>query len=45
MAGQRLMHAVSDIFLGWERFDWAGDSRDNYLRQLRDWKDPQTSRA
>jgi uncharacterized protein (DUF2252 family) len=38
VAGQRLIQAASDIFLGWERFDWAGDSRDYYLRQLRDWK-------
>jgi uncharacterized protein (DUF2252 family) len=38
VGGQRLMQAASDIFLGWERFDWAGDSRDYYLRQLRDWK-------
>jgi hypothetical protein len=33
------MQAASDIFLGWERgVDSAGDSRDYYLRQLRDWK-------
>jgi uncharacterized protein (DUF2252 family) len=39
VAGQRLMQAASDIFLGWERgVDSAGDSRDYYLRQLRDWK-------
>ena len=24
VAGQRLMQAASDIFLGWERFDWGG---------------------
>jgi uncharacterized protein (DUF2252 family) len=39
VVGQRLMQAVSDIFLGWIRatgFD--GRSRDFYLRQLRDWK-------
>jgi uncharacterized protein (DUF2252 family) len=38
VAGQRLMQAASDIFLGWERFDWRGDERDYYFRQLRDWK-------
>ncbi len=38
VVGQRLMQASSDIFLGWERFDWDGDTRDYYLRQLRDWK-------
>ena len=38
VAGQRLMQAASDIFLGWERFDWDGDERDYYIRQLRDWK-------
>jgi uncharacterized protein (DUF2252 family) len=38
VAGQRLMQAASDIFLGWERFAWAGDERDYYIRQLRDWK-------
>jgi uncharacterized protein (DUF2252 family) len=38
VAGQHLMQAASDIFLGWERFDWAGDTRDYYVRQLRDWK-------
>jgi uncharacterized protein (DUF2252 family) len=38
VAGQRLMQAASDIFLGWERFAWAGDERDYYFRQLRDWK-------
>jgi hypothetical protein len=39
VVGQRLMQAVSDIFLGWVRspgFD--GQPRDFYLRQLRDWK-------
>jgi hypothetical protein len=37
VVGQRLMQAVSDIFLGWvhvQGFD--GRSRDFYLRQLRD---------
>jgi len=38
VAGQRLMQAASDIFLGWDRVDWAGRSRDYYIRQLRDWK-------
>jgi uncharacterized protein (DUF2252 family) len=38
VVGQRLMQAASDIFLGWERFDWEGDTRDYYIRQLRDWK-------
>ena len=46
VAGQRLMQASSDIFLGWQRTE-AGralaagpDSkqRDFYVRQLRDWK-------
>jgi len=39
VVGQRLMQAVSDIFLGWQRtpgFD--GRARDFYVRQLRDWK-------
>ncbi|HLK00954.1 MAG TPA: DUF2252 family protein, partial [Streptosporangiaceae bacterium] len=35
VAGQRLMQAASDIFLGWQRI--AGNA-DYYLRQLRDWK-------
>jgi uncharacterized protein (DUF2252 family) len=38
VAGQRLMQAASDIFLGWERFEWEGEQRDCYIRQLRDWK-------
>jgi uncharacterized protein (DUF2252 family) len=38
VAGQRLMQAASDIFLGWERFAWQGDEHDYYIRQLRDWK-------
>jgi uncharacterized protein (DUF2252 family) len=39
VAGQRLMQAASDIFLGWERTIEPGDIRaDYYLRQLRDWK-------
>lgn len=37
--GQRLMQAVSDIFLGWTRSAPPGrPSADYYLRQLRDWK-------
>jgi uncharacterized protein (DUF2252 family) len=37
--GQRLMQAVSDIFLGWVRVTGIdGVRRDFYLRQLRDWK-------
>ncbi len=38
VAGQRLVQAVSDIFLGWERAGWSGVERDYYIRQLRDWK-------
>ncbi|MFC8194227.1 DUF2252 domain-containing protein [Streptomyces sp. NPDC057298] len=39
VAGQRLMQASSDIFLGWERVDGIdGKRRDFYIRQLRDWK-------
>jgi uncharacterized protein (DUF2252 family) len=40
VAGQRLMQASSDIFLGWQRVDAGldGQSRDFYVRQLRDWK-------
>ncbi|MEV4615882.1 DUF2252 domain-containing protein [Kitasatospora sp. NPDC049258] len=39
VAGQRLMQAASDIFLGWERVDGIdGRRRDFYIRQLRDWK-------
>jgi hypothetical protein len=39
VAGQRLMQASSDIFLGWERADGIdGQERDFYFRQLRDWK-------
>ncbi|MGO9080017.1 MAG: DUF2252 domain-containing protein [Streptosporangiaceae bacterium] len=39
VVGQRMMQAVSDIFLGWVRtagFD--GQRRDFYVRQFRDWK-------
>lgn len=39
VAGQRLMQATSDIFLGWERlYGIDGRQRDFYVRQLRDWK-------
>jgi len=40
VAGQRLMQASSDIFLGWQRTEAAPDGRpgDFYVRQLRDWK-------
>jgi len=40
VAGQRLMQASSDIFLGWQRVEAGidGQSRDFYVRQLRDWK-------
>ncbi|MFD7838549.1 DUF2252 domain-containing protein [Streptomyces sp. NPDC059761] len=39
VAGQRLMQAASDIFLGWHRVTGIdGRERDFYVRQLRDWK-------
>ena len=39
VAGQRLMQAASDIFLGWQRVTGVdGNVRDYYVRQLRDWK-------
>jgi uncharacterized protein (DUF2252 family) len=39
VAGQRLIQAASDIFLGWHRFaEIDGTTRDFYVRQLRDWK-------
>jgi hypothetical protein len=39
VAGQRLMQAAGDIFLGWERAEGIdGQTRDFYIRQLRDWK-------
>ncbi|AVZ74786.1 DUF2252 domain-containing protein [Streptomyces lunaelactis] len=39
VAGQRLMQAASDIFLGWQRVHGIdGRERDFYVRQLRDWK-------
>jgi hypothetical protein len=38
--GQRLMQAVSDIFLGWDSWTSLFDHipRDFYVRQLMDWK-------
>jgi uncharacterized protein (DUF2252 family) len=40
VAGQRLMQAASDIFLGWQRTELDPDGRphDFYVRQLRDGK-------
>jgi len=39
VAGQHLMQASSDIFLGWLRARPTGErNQDYYLRQLRDWK-------
>jgi uncharacterized protein (DUF2252 family) len=40
VAGQRLMQATSDIFLGWVHIvaGLDGKDRDFYVRQLRDWK-------
>jgi len=39
VAGQRLMQATSDIFLGWDRIaGYDGVQRDFYFRQFRDWK-------
>jgi uncharacterized protein (DUF2252 family) len=40
VAGQRLMQAASDIFLGWVHIvaGLDGKDRDFYVRQLRDWK-------
>jgi uncharacterized protein (DUF2252 family) len=39
VAGQRLMQAASDIFLGWQRTTGIdGQDRDFYVRQLRDGK-------
>jgi uncharacterized protein (DUF2252 family) len=41
VAGQRLMQASSDIFLGWQRVAIGAENnghRDFYVRQLRDWK-------
>jgi uncharacterized protein (DUF2252 family) len=39
VAGQRVMQASSDIFLGWQRAHGVdGVDRDYYIRQLQDWK-------
>jgi uncharacterized protein (DUF2252 family) len=39
VAGQRLMQASSDIFLGWQRTEGLdGEPHDYYVRQLQDWK-------
>ncbi len=39
VAGQHLMQASSDIFLGWDQVEGMdGLQRDFYIRQLRDWK-------
>ena len=39
VAGQHLMQAASDIFLGWQPVEGPdGVTRDFYIRQLRDWK-------
>jgi uncharacterized protein (DUF2252 family) len=40
VAGQRIMQASSDIFLGWLHIPESvfGQPRDYYVRQLRDWK-------
>jgi uncharacterized protein (DUF2252 family) len=39
VAGQHLMQAASDIFLGWQRTTGMDNiERDFYIRQLRDWK-------
>src|SRR4051812_36940803 len=40
VAGQRLMQATSDIFLGWRHVSSGldGQERDFYVRQLKDWK-------
>lgn len=39
VAGQRLMQAVGDVFLGWDRVtDVDVPQRDFYVRQLHDWK-------
>jgi len=39
VAGQRLMQAATDIFLGWQRVRGLdGVTRDYYVRQFQDWK-------
>jgi uncharacterized protein (DUF2252 family) len=37
VAGQRIMQAASDVFLGWHT-SWGTPADDYYVRQLRDWK-------
>ena len=37
VAGQRLMQAAGDVFLGWHQTR-SGIAHDYYVRQLRDWK-------
>ena len=39
VAGQHLMQAATDIFLGWQRVtDLDNQTRDYYVRQFQDWK-------
>jgi Uncharacterized protein conserved in bacteria (DUF2252). len=39
VAGQKLMQAATDIFLGWQRIKGLdGVTRDYYVRQFHDWK-------
>ena len=39
VAGQHLMQAATDIFLGWQRVtDLDNHTRDYYIRQFQDWK-------
>jgi uncharacterized protein (DUF2252 family) len=39
VSGQRILQAASDIFLGWHTVEGIdGQTRDFYVRQLRDWK-------
>ena len=39
VAGQRVMQAATDVFLGWQRIRGLDDrDRDYYVRQLHDWK-------
>ncbi|MFI7061280.1 DUF2252 domain-containing protein [Kribbella sp. NPDC050124] len=41
VVGQRLLQAAGDIFLGWQRVEGIdGQTRDFYVRQLRDMKGP-----
>jgi uncharacterized protein (DUF2252 family) len=47
VAGQRLMQATGDIFLGWDHTSGGldGHERDFYVRQLKDWKSSFTIEA